>query len=143
MRSSTPRFGIFHIILLAILAFGGYFGVKKYQKTQEIEATKASMAKIDAIYSDWKEANKIAMSVPRIALAAPLAKLQEIKKRVSDVPAANCAAEAKSKLIGAMDMQINGFLAFLQQESSTAEESLISAVMQLTEYGALSEKCGK
>ncbi len=143
MQTQTTRFGIFHIIIIAILAFAGYLGHQKYQKTQEAKASKESMVKIEAAYADWNESNKIAMSIPRIALATPLAKLQEIKKRVADISATGCAAEAKNKLTNAMDMQINGFIAFLKDESSSASEAMLLATAKFIEYNSLTETCGK
>lgn len=74
---------------------------------------------VQPIFQEWADANQIASSTSRIALPTQIASLQAIRRKAQDIQAPSCAATAKTELISAMDSSINGYLAFMSQESES------------------------
>lgn len=74
------------------------------------------LGQIEPLARQWDDANAVAKSAARIALAGPVANLQALRRQVQDVQAPPCAFLAKQRLIDAMDNTINGYMAFMQQK---------------------------
>lgn len=65
------------------------------------------------ILEEWEDAYDLASSSSRMALAQPIATLQEINRRLKQVEPVPCAAGVHYLFIEATESTINGFLAFM------------------------------
>lgn len=76
----------------------------------------AFINQIEPLAREWDDANAVTKSAARIALAAPVAKLQSLRRETENIQAPQCAFLVKQRLIDAMDNTINGYLAFMAQK---------------------------
>jgi hypothetical protein len=65
----------------------------------------------------WDDAEKVARSTPRVALASQVQRLQEIRNRVSLVTVSPCTLGARTATIEWMDATIDYFLAFMRNDA--------------------------
>lgn len=65
----------------------------------------------------WNDAVMLADSTPRMALAGPLAELQEVRREALAIDVPDCAAPAHDELILFMEGIIDGFLSFLGDDA--------------------------
>ena len=82
---------------------------------------------LDPLAREWDDANALANSTPRAALAVQIGNLQSVRRRVQDVTAPECGAPMKQHLIGAMDETIQGYIAFLGQKSDSVVQGHFTA----------------
>lgn len=69
---------------------------------------------LSSIESRWDDAVSLAGSTPRIQLAVPVSKLQELKNELNTLEVSDCLAPAKGKFNKYMDNHIQLFLGFMQ-----------------------------
>jgi hypothetical protein len=74
---------------------------------------------IFAIQDEWKDAETLAGSTPRMSLPPIVSNFQEIRRRADAITAPECAEQAKSYAVDYMDRTIEAYLLFLSQESDT------------------------
>lgn len=65
----------------------------------------------------WQDAYQIANQTPRVSLASEIANLQEIKRDTESLEISECTIELHANLVQSMDFTIQGFLAFLGQDT--------------------------
>lgn len=125
-------FGLFHIILVIIIAVVGGVSWKSHQKQQAEAAVKAAIEKeraeikkslddLRGLFDKWSDAEKLASSAPRVALATPVASLQEIKRQTAALNIAPCLDKAKHALVEGMSFRIDAYVSFMQQHSLVDE----------------------
>lgn len=66
--------------------------------------------------SEWDDANTLANSTGRIALAGPVGQLQQIRRSTDALSVPWCAESSKRLLLKGMDHTINGYLCFMRDE---------------------------
>lgn len=78
--------------------------------------------RLDDIAAEWDDANAIATASPRMSLAAPLAKLQEIRREAVDLAedAPECGQDAAVYIVVYMDFTIEAMLEFLGGDDPSA-----------------------
>lgn len=69
------------------------------------------------VTSHWQDAIKLASATPRIALAAQVGNMQQLRQQVMTQSLTECASSAKNALIEVMNIEINYFTLFLAQDS--------------------------
>lgn len=74
------------------------------------------LTQLQSLAREWDDANKLAGTTPRASLAAQIQNLQAIRRKVQDVQAPECAAQAQKDLVGSMDTTIEAYLLFLGQK---------------------------
>jgi hypothetical protein len=74
---------------------------------------KVFVAAVDALLDDWDDANALASTTSRIALAPQVSRLQELRRQVADAGAPVCAVETRVALIDYMDAEIQGYTMFM------------------------------
>lgn len=74
------------------------------------------LTQLQSLAREWDDANKLAGTTPRASLSAQIGNLQAIRRKVQDVQAPECAAQAQKDLTASMDATIEGYLAFLGQK---------------------------
>lgn len=143
-------FGLFHIILIIIIVATGGVSWKAYQKQQaeaEIKANldreraeiKKSINELNAIFEKWGDADKLATSAPRVALAGPVARLQEIKRETAAMNIAPCLLDAKTALVEGMSLRIDAYVSFMQQRNLA--DDLISSIGKFRDFEQLMRVC--
>lgn len=65
------------------------------------------------LLQEWDDADTLASSTSRIALSAPVARLQELRCRLDEVTVPKCMQPAHASLAEAMDETIAGYLSFM------------------------------
>lgn len=143
-------FGLFHIILIIIIAVVGGIAWKSYQK-QHAEAVvraglekeraeiKKSIGDLKGIFEKWGDAEKLASSAPRVALATPVASLQEIKRQTAALSIAPCLEKAKTALVDGMSLRIDAYISFMQQHSLVDE--IAASTNKFDEFANLMLAC--
>lgn len=115
------------------------------------EATKSeyekSMATLVSLHSRWIDAVKLADSTSRVALATPLANLQQIKRDTEALMVPDCYTAKKKSLVAHMDATIDGFIAFMQNQVGLGERfarmHFEEATKHLGDYTSSTATCPK
>lgn len=90
---------------------------------------------LDPLAREWDDANKVANSTPRAALAVQISNLQSVRRRVQDIPTPTCGESMKGHLVKAMDATINGYIAFLGQKPQTeVQQNFDTATSEMKAY---------
>jgi|GEM_PF-5721445 len=69
------------------------------------------------IYSRWKSAETLAGASARISLSGPVMNMQNIKREADALVVSKCMLTPKANLSAGMDSIINGYIAFMGQNS--------------------------
>lgn len=77
-----------------------------------------AIAALNAQYMKWQDASRLAGTTARIALSQPVANLQAIKQETSALQVPGCLGAARIRLIGGMDLTIEGFMKFMVDKKS-------------------------
>lgn len=108
------------LMLVIALALGAAVFWKlnsKWQREAAIEAEHTAIllqiADQVRLLGRWGDAMALAGSTPRVALAGPVAKLQELRTEAKKQTVSGCLVAPTSEMIGAMDVVIDGFLDFM------------------------------
>ncbi len=83
------------------------------------EAAEAALAEIEDLAEEWDDAVAVAFSSSRMALSGPISDLQDIKRDVGNLEVPECLVKSRDDLEKGMVAAIDGFIAFLGQESDT------------------------
>lgn len=105
------------IIVLVLGLGGGSFGWYYYYGPCGKARVEEAGEKISDTLDRWGDAEKIASSTSRISLSGPVADLQEIRRDTGNLEVPQCLETAREKLVLAMDSSIEGYLAFMSNES--------------------------
>lgn len=90
----------------------------------------------------WSDALAVAGSTPRIGLASPVQNLQSIKRELESKKANTPCEEAmKGNLLQAYDYTIKGFLSFMQDSETTANEYMKSGMVYMDNSIFLVDYC--
>ena len=96
------------VLLVAVLMLVGC-GEKK-----EVAAYLGAM---DLLLGEWSDTFDRAASTSRIALSPVIGELQDIRREVDDLDVPGPCSLFHKNMVGAMNHSINGFIAFLGNES--------------------------
>jgi hypothetical protein len=91
------------------------------------------LGEADELIERWDDANAIASSTSRIALAGPLATLQEIRRDASALTPPNCARELHNAMINYMQLTIDAYLSFLANDSEATMSAKVEAALDAFE----------
>jgi len=108
----------------------------------------ALLEEIDAIIEEWDDTNSLANSTGRIALSPVIQKMQDIKRKASELETDGTCVEAvacQEAIVDYMELQIDGYLLFMAQkedaevtakfnEASGAMDESIEAYRALAAY---------
>lgn len=134
-------------LLVLLIVFAGAVGYKlkaKADAEKERAAITSAVVALQAYGPKWSDAFAIANSTGRIALAGPVAKLQEIRRAVADADAPLCLQANKRYLAAAMQEVIDGFLQFMAQSASerqTADRIGAGSAQIVATFDGLGKGC--
>ena len=116
------------LVLIAVALVGGwqfkeYRAREKAIAAQKLEFDRlareaAILKRLDTMVVRWNDANMIASSTSRIALATPLTALQAIKREADAFAMPDCLKDGGSALISSMDNSVQGYLIFMRNDAS-------------------------
>ena len=89
---------------------------------------------VNPIIQKWDDAESLALSSPRIALAPQIENLQEIKREAENLKIPECTQKVHKYLVASMDSTIDAFLAFLQQDDNESKSQMLEAKDQMYYY---------
>ncbi len=115
-KKEARPFSLILIALLIILSGAGgyyYYGPCGVKRVEQI------VADLDVITKDWADATLLAGSTSRIALSGPLKDMQDIYQETSEMAVPVCMEKTQGHLVSSMRFAIDGFLAFMSQESDS------------------------
>lgn len=101
-------------------------------------------ASIDSVYAKWLDAEKLAQSTARIALAQPVAALQQIKRDAEGMIVPPCLDAAKAHLVSGMNWTIDGFVQFMTDKKFaefTAPPFFSSAKSEFEKFLSAKKAC--
>ena len=87
----------------------------------------AATKQLNDIRTQFDDAYAIAESTSRIALAGPVATMQEIRRATDKLETPKCMENAKTLTVNGMDAMINGFIAFMAEQSDSQVGSYIQS----------------
>ncbi len=99
---------------------------------------------LNRMRAEYADALQLADVSPRIALPARIERLQQLRRDVAGLLVPGCAGAAKESLLASMDLQIDGFLAFLANAGVgkiTAMEKFDQAKPLMEASAAASSSC--
>lgn len=130
-------------LLAVLLAGGSAYAYMWKQEHDEIAATRASLAQLDAVSTRFRQALQLAGSTSRIALATPVKDLQAISNEVKAQVPVGCAASAHKALTLATEAAVEGFLAFMRggADEDDSARALRLAADQIGTYREKSRLC--
>lgn len=70
---------------------------------------------LSPILTEWDDADRLAASTARIALSAPVARLQEIRRRAELLSLSRCSTATLPDLLGFMDRKIDTYMLFMTE----------------------------
>ena len=124
MQVSTERHSnipVLLAILAAVLgAYGAWYWYTNWTACGRKRIDQASQ-RLTGIATRWDDANKLASTTSRIALATPVAELQEIKREANSLSVPACLSKAKADLVSSMNATIDAYLTFMGDASSDIE----------------------
>lgn len=83
---------------------------------READALRAALSAVDDLTARWEDAFKIASSTSRIALSAPVATLQGLRREAEKLTVPPCLDVGKPRLVAAMDSTVDGFVTFMRND---------------------------
>lgn len=121
---------------------------KRQQEEQaQQDALSEANKKLDALLVRWNDAQTLAGTTGRIALAQPVAALQAIRRDVDELTVSPCLDEAKAHLLESMARTIEGFIAFMRNElkigDKLAQIEFEAAADQMAEYNQARAGCSR
>lgn len=134
--------------LFILLAVGA--GVALYPKPSQSVVQQEATATVDAvaacrrlavdyqaqmqpIFDEWQDQTKLAGQTSRTNLPPQISTLQTIKRKADAITLPQCAEKAHASLISSMNNTIDGFLAFMAEESDTKVQQLFANALADTE----------
>lgn len=96
-----------------------YIAAKEKKEKEQAEAQKnaeqnsASIEQMDALYKEWQDVERVAGQTSRIALSQPVQRLQDIQRKLDQVPTTECTKDAQAALSSGMSKVISGYLNFM------------------------------
>jgi len=97
-----------------------------------VDRVEKSLDRIDRINNKWLSSIELASSTSRIALAVPVSYLQAIRQELYDLVVPVCLDKAKDHLGYSMKFGIDGFLAFMADESDQTIKSQLDLMKDYT-----------
>jgi hypothetical protein len=120
-KIETAIIGVIGAGLFGVIAYGLHFGYQKFWVNRDIicfvKEDVTAHKLFEEIKDKWLDELKLANSTPRMSLPTRIAVLQEIRRELTDQQWPDCATKAKENLTKSMDSMIDGFIAFLSDES--------------------------
>jgi tetratricopeptide (TPR) repeat protein len=113
-RKVFPRFLIPLLIIVSILfSIVIYF----YYGPCGVARVNSSKTEGSKISKRWDDENQVVSKTARIALSGPITEMQKIKRDMSDLEVPACLSDWKNEITSYMDNVINGYLAFMGDQS--------------------------
>ena len=124
------------MILVGVFVVGlGGFGLTGCGMPSCADTLTSYSSDITPLIEEWDDTVKLADQTPRMQLASQVTTLQSIKRKVSAMTVPECAKTAHEHLVDSMESTIDGFTAFLSQDSeSEITEHFKTAVEELQLY---------
>lgn len=99
-----------------------------------------------AVQTRWAEAHRVAGVTARVALAGPVATLQEVRRDAAALVLPTCLQGAQKKLLEGMQWQLDGYIAFMSDADigkTLAQGSFKMGDDLLTASRAEADRCGQ
>lgn len=135
------------LAVAALAACGTPFGADAAPTPIPVCSTKDGKKVYDLVKQyaqEWDDADKLAGSTSRIALAPQVAQLQCIRRDVQAQEYPPCGQDAQTKLVAMMDLTIQGYIDFLAQKPDSVVQISLQAAdaAQLDFLNALASLSG-
>lgn len=136
------------VVAILVLAGVGYGIFSNYRQEQDkkleeesinaycgTELVNAAQIAFMESLSEYYGAIKVASSTSKIALTVPVSRMQDIRSQFSKLDYPPCMSTARLHIIDGMDYSIDGFLAFMSEESESSISSLFEKSNTLLNKG--------
>jgi len=87
-----------------------------------VTLVKASKEELAPLLVEFTDAENVAMSTSRIALAGPVAELQRIRRKIELVKVPTCMEDARSLMVESMNYEIEAYMLFMQDSYGTQKQ---------------------
>ncbi len=106
--------------------FYGPCGVKRVED---------SVTRLRSEADKWKDALQVAASTPLIAVAGPVARLQEIRRETKEMAVASCTEHARNLFVRSMEVTIEAFLGVMGSSFEQRDAAQRNLSMTLRHQG--------
>lgn len=96
------------------------FEAKVAAEKSKSEYDKA-VSSLQAARQRWTDAVAVAGATARVALNGPVSNLQTIRRETEALVLPDCLSQSRKQLVDAMQLQIDGFLAFMRNDLKMGE----------------------
>lgn len=114
--------GMIFAVILVVAGSAGKRAYDRYEKSQKAAQQMASMRSdtldLDDFLKRWDDAFNLAQSTPRVALAAQIARLQEMGNYLRVKRYSGCMEPVRKLYLEQMDSQLGDLTSFLASTSS-------------------------
>ena len=95
--------------------------VQRLAAEKKTDALLSTLRAVDDVYAKWQDALKVADSTGRMALAAPVAALQALRREAEALTVPPCLDAGKLALVSGMTDAVDGYLVFMQNPAKLGE----------------------
>lgn len=88
--------------------------LKRQAEERERQLLDKATKDLERLHGRWKDASMLASSTSRIALSAPVASLQSIRREAVDMVVPECLDGPKAALLQGMEKEIEAYMNFMQ-----------------------------
>jgi len=103
--------------MVIAVVFGGVGGWYYFYGPCGMVRVENASIEVGDLVTRWLAVDNIASSTPRIALSGQITNLQSLRDEAEDLKVPSCMEEAKLELLAGMDSAIQGYIAFMGQQS--------------------------
>lgn len=97
--------------------------------------TLASMRELASVADRYRDAARLAISTPRIALAQPIAAIQQLAREAKTVATSPCTAPVKQSLVIAIESTVDALLASMSHGNTEAPSARSATAIQSFQAG--------
>lgn len=134
-QRKSPVLVIVIAVVLLVAAGGGGYTWYYFSGPCGVNTVAAAEKAYQSALSDFSDAQKIAQNTARIGLAAPVQKMQDLRKAADGITHPGCLDRAHGNLLKSMDSVIEAMLAFMGQQSDSQVSSYFTdAISWLQKY---------
>lgn len=146
MMSKSKGFSLIVVLVVVMMIVGGVVW-HEIDKKRQVELRRAEYAKqlgeIQALAQKWDDANQLASSTPRVALAGPVGSLQSVKRETQALNVTGCLVAPHEALVTSMNKTIEAYLDFMGDKEYLAEGKLKEVIENQQRFRDQITECSK
>lgn len=122
------------VVIVLVLASGGGFAWYYFNGPCGVNLVKEAAAQLQSKTEEFRDAFDVAASTSRMSLSGPVSDMQAIRRETNAIEVPACLENAKGLAVEGMQDAIDGFFAFLSEESDAdVNDRILAGVGQIAD----------